>query len=192
MRNVNVQKFAIPKTYTRKEKDCILISIDESLTSTGVAVFINGTLKYYGNIKPKTKETQAEIPGGYHLCLEGQGKKAEISRDLLAILHKFKPDILIMEDVYQGKCINGFKGNVFLQGVCFGYALMNGCDYFTYFPSEWRKLLGINEVGAKRSILKELDKQYIYNKYGLTVNDDIADAICIGLAHIQYVDELIT
>ena len=65
---------------------------------------------------------------------------------------------------------------------------MNSCDYFTYYPSEWRKLLGIGEAGVKRNALKELDKQYIREKYGLEVNDDIADAICIGLAHIQYVD----
>lgn len=54
------------------------------------------------------------------------------------------------------------------------------------YPSSWRAALGIkNGRGIKRTTLKEADIDYVKEKYNITVNDDEADAICIGLA--QYV-----
>ena len=51
------------------------------------------------------------------------------------------------------------------------------------YPSSWRAALGIkNGRGIKRTTLKEQDIQYIKEKYNIIVNDDEADAICIGLS----------
>lgn len=47
-------------------------------------------------------------------------------------------------------------------------------------PSSWRSKIGIKTGrGIKRSELKKADKSYVEEKYGLKVNDDIADAIGI-------------
>ena len=57
-------------------------------------------------------------------------------------------------------------------------------DYI--YPSSWRATLGIkNGRGIKRMTLKEADIEFVKNKYGIVVNDDEADAICIGLAQYQ-------
>ena len=46
--------------------------------------------------------------------------------------------------------------------------------------SEWRAALKMKQGrGIKRNQLKPQDIQYVQNKYGITVNDDQADAICI-------------
>ena len=51
------------------------------------------------------------------------------------------------------------------------------------YPSSWRAKLGIkNGRGIKRTSLKEADIAFVKNKYNIDVNDDVADAICIGLA----------
>ena len=51
------------------------------------------------------------------------------------------------------------------------------------YPSSWRAALGIrNGRGIKRTTLKEADIAFVKEKYGIDVNDDEADAICIGLA----------
>ena len=51
------------------------------------------------------------------------------------------------------------------------------------YPSSWRAKLGIkNGRGIKRTSLKEADIAFVKNKYNIDVNDDTADAICIGLA----------
>ena len=52
------------------------------------------------------------------------------------------------------------------------------CDFIG--ASQWRAALKIKQGrGIKREALKPQDIQYVKNKYGLTVNDDEADAICI-------------
>lgn len=51
------------------------------------------------------------------------------------------------------------------------------------YPSSWRAKLGIkNGRGIKRTSLKEADIAFVKEKYNIEVNDDVADAICIGLA----------
>ena len=37
--------------------------------------------------------------------------------------------------------------------------------------------------GIKRASLKEADIAFVEETFGITVNDDEADAICIGFAH---------
>ena len=57
------------------------------------------------------------------------------------------------------------------------------------YPSSWRAALGIkNGRGIKRTSLKEQDIQYVQEKYNITVNDDEADAICIGLSQYKEKD----
>lgn len=51
------------------------------------------------------------------------------------------------------------------------------------YPSSWRASCGIkNGRGIKRTSLKEADIEFVKEKFGITVNDDEADAICIGYA----------
>ena len=61
-------------------------------------------------------------------------------------------------------------------------------DYI--YPSSWRATLGIkNGRGIKRTTLKEADIQFVKDKYNIEVNDDEADAICIGLAQYKQQDD---
>ena len=53
------------------------------------------------------------------------------------------------------------------------------------YPGTWRSKCGIRlGRGIKREKQKELDIQYVKDRYGITVNDDIADAICIGESYL--------
>ena len=38
--------------------------------------------------------------------------------------------------------------------------------------------------GKKRILLSACSKEFVKNQFGITVNDDIADAICIGFAAV--------
>lgn len=54
-------------------------------------------------------------------------------------------------------------------------------DYI--YPSSWRAAIGIKTGrGIKRASLKEADIAFVEETFGITVNDDEADAICIGYA----------
>ena len=73
---------------------------------------------------------------------------------------------------------------MYLQGavaVCFN-KYGKKLEFFT--ASEWRKKCGIRTGrGIKRDTLKAADIKFVKDNYNLNVNDDIADAICIGYAY---------
>ena len=61
-----------------------------------------------------------------------------------------------------------------------------GLEYEFIQPSSWRSKIGIKTGrGIKRSELKKADIAYVEEKYGIKVNDDIADAI--GIKDSYYV-----
>ena len=54
------------------------------------------------------------------------------------------------------------------------------------YPSEWRKACGIHTGrGIKRGSLKEADVAFVERTYSIKVNDDEADAIGIGHAYVN-------
>lgn len=57
------------------------------------------------------------------------------------------------------------------------------------YPSSWRAAIGIKTGrGIKRTSLKEQDMEFVKEHFGLEVNDDEADAICIGFAQNKKVE----
>ncbi|MGE9950112.1 hypothetical protein [Coprococcus catus] len=51
----------------------------------------------------------------------------------------------------------------------------------TIRPSSWRKAINLKQnKNIKREQLKQEAIDYVKEKYNIEVNDDIADAICIG------------
>ena len=57
------------------------------------------------------------------------------------------------------------------------------------YPSSWRAAIGIKTGrGIKRTTLKEKDIQFVKENYNLDVNDDEADAICIGYSQCHDIE----
>jgi hypothetical protein len=58
------------------------------------------------------------------------------------------------------------------------------------YPSSWRASCGIkNGRGIKRESQKQQDIEFVKEKFGIDVNDDIADAIGIGYAQVHVSEE---
>lgn len=77
-----------------------------------------------------------------------------------------------------------------LQGVIIGFCQMCDIPYEIFYPSAWRKMLGFKQgSGTKRSDLKQQAIDMIYDRYGISVTNDEADAICIGIAYIKKTTE---
>ena len=49
----------------------------------------------------------------------------------------------------------------------------------------WRKECGIQQGRATREVLKTRDIEFVEQNYGIKVNDDVADAICIGHSELN-------
>lgn len=149
-----------------------ILSIDQSTTCTGYALFENNELIFYDKIKP----------GGSDFVI----KLMNILSSLEKIIQKERPDKIVFENIQNqaSKNIETFKK---LSGLFYCLTLLcekYQIDYNTYYASEWRKIIGF-KGRMTRSELKQKSKALIKDKYGVDVIDDISDAILIGLADIE-------
>ena len=163
-----------------------IIGIDASTFATGVAVFKKtkkGTvleetflLKSENKKRGKSKGERTEIT---------ESRVAFMIKGLQEIFNKYKPSLIVIEDVYGGKDVYTLKMLSRFQGFAFGYAVLNDIKMEYKISTRWRKEVGIplrdeNNKLYKRPELKKLAIQKVKELYGIDVTDDVADAILIG------------
>lgn len=178
-----------------------LISIDASTVGTGVAVF-KMLKKGYSLENIHFIEDKRTRPKSKKLTKKEQKElrhKVTYERilymitEIYALLDKYKPQKIIIEDVYGGKDMYAFKMLSRFHGAMFGYALSHGIEIDFRLPSNWRKAVDIPLSDGKRKYkrdeLKKLAVKKVKEKFGITVNNDMADAICIGLSEIREGDK---
>lgn len=149
-----------------------ILGIDPSTKSTGIAIFEDNTLIKYKCITASSSNLFTRIE--------------KIITELNNILKTNKIDYVYIEDVFPEDVKHNqqvFNALKYLQGFIL-YELNKFKINHTFFTaSEWRKKCGIKTGrGIKRETLKGKDIEFVENKFNVTVNDDIADAICIGYA----------
>lgn len=147
-----------------------ILGIDPSTKSTGVAIFENGNLIYYNCITASSSNVFSRIE--------------KMKEELNKLLKEYKIDYIYMEDVLPEdvkKNKQVFKALMYLQGGLCKVINDNKIESEFFYPSEWRAQCGIKTGrGVMRESLKPEDIKFVKNKFNITVNDDIADAICIG------------
>lgn len=153
----------------------ITLALDASTKSTGWAIYNNQELKDYGCI----------TAGSSNLFKRIHKMTDEISK----IIKEYKVDEvaveeILIEDVRHNQKV--FKALMYLQGfivdICNEYKIVSTF----YVSSAWRKKCGIHTgPSVYRESLKQKDIQFVKNQFSISVvNDDEADAICIGFAHV--------
>lgn len=150
-----------------------LLSLDTSTTSTGWAIFKDGEYQESGVIDDFKK-----VKNGYE-------RLKLMTKELLDSIGQLKPDIIVIEkDVVFGnmKVIDMLMKII---GAVYGFCLFNGITYYEFAPSEWRKYVKLQAFGRKRDEFKKASIKYIKDNLNMNVNDDEADAICIGLAYCK-------
>ena len=96
-----------------------------------------------------------------------------------------KADYVVFEDVSLQTNVSTLILLAQIQGAIISTCVMNNICYDVYKPTFWRSKLGFKQSrNIKRPELKQQAKDYVYNKYGLTLKEDLCDAICIGEAFI--------
>lgn len=150
-----------------------LITIDSSTNKTGIGYYIDG--KFYN-----------------HELLDFSNDKnmdsrlKDMSVSLIHILNEFNPTILYIEDTVVLRNAQTQRFLTRLQGVIYGWCILHDCEFNTIRPTQWRKRLGFRQgKNVKRDQLKEQAINYVKEKYELEVNDDVADALCIGSAVLK-------
>lgn len=166
----------------------ITIAIDASTKSTGVAVFNNQELVKTENFTSSNKNVLKRIKYMTDQ-IEYLYREWETYNDIQIVMEQVIPDNLNDNNNKWLKNQATFKALFYLQA-----AIVLMFDHYDkevelVGASTWRKWCGIKQGGANRDTLKLRDKEFARKNYDLDVNDDIADAICIGHGKIYHEPE---
>ena len=158
-----------------------VLAIDASTKSSGLALFEDKNLIDYHCITASSSDLIKRIK--------------KIIMELDTYLQEHKVDKIVLEEVRPDKNITQslktHRALMWLQAAI-NFLIHENYPRITIdytYPSEWRSACGIkNGRGVVRASAKELDIQFVKDTYGITVNDDIADAIGIGHAFVNQLE----
>mgnify|MGYP003489386875 FL=1 len=156
-----------------------VISLDQSISKTGISVF------EFNEGDDGYKLIAYELFVSKGTTEEKIFKTAYKLQDLII---EHEPTKVLIEDVQLQVNAKTYKSLSQLQGVLFFlcYRMKIACEIIN--SSVWRK--GLEIKGKKRDELKEKAKEYVFNKYGLTVEEDVAESICIGTYYFTTLEEV--
>lgn len=169
-----------------------VISLDQSTTGTGLAIFTNGKLKNYFLIKPKSskKVIKTEIvksPHLYEIKMTEDDYGVSLLRiteivDLLEKIFKVeKPNVVYFEEIYENNNPKGYRTSARLQGFIAHLAHQYGIRYVIVEENKWANSIATYSYKIKRDERKKDINKRINDLYGLNIdNNDITDALAIG------------
>lgn len=158
-----------------------ILAIDASTKSTGVAYFVDNNLIKYDCFTASSTDLIKRIQ--------------KIIKHLNDFMLENEVDKIIIEEVRpEGDKVQNIKTHralMWLQAAI-AFLLHENFPKVTIeyvYPSEWRKACGIKTGrGRFRNEQKESDINFVKEQYNIIVNDDIADAIGIGHAYVNKLD----
>ena len=152
-----------------------VLSIDASTKSSGIAIFEENKLIHYECIQATESNTYLRI--------------FKMVSKIRQLYDQYLPTHIIMEDVLPQDVKhnqNVYKALIYLQSAIVLELYKSKAQVDFYTASHWRSLVGIKTGrGIKRQTLKKASIDLVKKKYNLIVNDDISDAICLGMAYLQ-------
>lgn len=154
-----------------------LVSIDSSTKKTGMAFFIGGRLEKY------------ELIDLSNSGLEINSRTDAMGLRIMTLLSHFNPDMVYIEEPKGHNNVELVRKLSTILGIVRGWCLQNKVYFEEIKPTVWRKYAGLDQGGKKRAELKAASVGYVRNKYNVEVNDDVADAICIGDAVLNMYKE---
>ena len=163
----------------------ITIAIDGSTKNSGIAIFKEDELIRYECISQSSKDVLKRIKNMTDSIEEIY--KEYKDNDIQIIMEQIIPDNLNEVKWHTNQAT--FKALFYLQAAIVLMFYSYGLDVEFIGASTWRKCCGIKQGGATRDTLKARDIEFVKSMFGLSVNDDIADAICIGYAKVHEIPE---
>lgn len=156
-----------------------ILSLDQSTTRSGYAIFINEQYDHSGVIDKHTiKDSEARFKEMY-----------EGIHDLIA---EERPDIVVIEDTQaQAGNMGTYKILCQLQGAIMGMCYAMGIKFYVMPPVKWRSILGYRQgPKIKRAELKAQSLEFVKNEFGFAKSEDEneACAICAAFHRVNNAD----
>ena len=162
----------------------ITIAIDASTKSTGVAIFKDKQLIRRSNIQDNGKNVLKRIKTMTDCIEETYLTERDTNNDQIQVIM----EQIIPDNLNEAKWTHNqatFKALFYLQAAIVLMFDNYGIEVEFIGASSWRKQCGIKQGAATRDVLKMRDIEFVKENFGLIVNDDVADAICIGWAKVN-------
>lgn len=183
----------LPYKQVRTKWICPICNENKFYKFDGVAIKKNKNIQRVIGLDQATHITGYSVFDGENLIDAGTFEataQEEIKRDLeirdwlTQLIHKWKPDIIGLEDIQLQQFgdktvgVTTYRTLARLQGILLGACVDQEVDYVVCSPSTWRahcQVKGRSRVEKKRSMQTKVKEWF-----DITVTDDIADAIGIG------------
>lgn len=155
-----------------------ILALDQSTSNTGWALFKDGVLSDYGVFKTEGFEEQK---------IEDMRKWLEKKINEIVLDENVDLKIVLEDIQMQRNDVKTFKILAHLQGVLINTffrekeKIKSGISI--YYSSEWKSSCGIK--GKDRTAQKNNAQQFIIDTFGIKVNQDTCDAICLGIHEIR-------
>ena len=163
------------------KKDTSMFSIDSSTKKTGISIWRNGKYEktFLVNYDEKDRDKNDPIK---ILCKTMNTRYPLMCKDIFQLLNQYKPSIIYIEDEVVSRNMDTCRFLFRLQGSIEGWSMMNDCEFNTVRPTAWRKACDFMQGrGHAREDLKKQAIAYVKKLFNITVSDDEADSICIGI-----------
>lgn len=149
------------------------IAFDQSSNCTGWSLWEDGHLIKHEIIDLKKEKNSDK-------------RFAEMVLQIYKVIREMKPSLVVIEEVAQQQNVLTVKILARLQGAIIGYCTAHSIAIKIVEPSHWRSVLEFQQGrGVKREDLKWQALEYVRATYGLQLPEDMAEAVCIGAAHLK-------
>lgn len=154
----------------------LILSLDQSLSCTGYAIFDNNKVIKTGTIQPKK-------------ILPLEQRLSEIITAINDLYKIYNFNQIYFEDIQQqNNNVLTYKKLVMVYTIVMMWGYWNDIKTESLAPSHWRSVLKDKfkvSFGRKRAEQKKAAQNFVKNHFNLDVTEDEADAICLGYAAIQ-------
>lgn len=156
-----------------------ILSLDTSTKVTGYAVYNDGELVRYSSID------KSEIK-------DGDVRLRLMISELITLVEREAPDAVVVEETVVTRNPQTQRILSMILGVVLGVCVSYNFNYCALRPTQWRKAVrGDDEkLPRKRDELKKWSINKVDELFGIQdIGDDVSDAILIGQAFINMVEE---
>lgn len=148
-----------------------ILALDQAQNMTGYAVFEDSDLHKWGVLDYHTEDVELRLP--------------LMTNHIQLLMNKYNPDVVVFEGVSLKDSVQRLIHLAWVQGCIIQMCFERKIPYSIYQPTLWRKILEFKQRNdMTRKELKEQAVDYVYACYGIRVNNNAAEAICIALAYL--------
>lgn len=154
-----------------------LLSLDTSSNKTGYAIYCDGSLTQCGLIDCSDIKNADE-------------RLSKMVKEIYHLIASTKPNIVVTELTSVNRNPQVQRTLTMILGAVYGRCVSDNIFYYSFRPTEWRKLISSEKKPRKRDELKQWSLDKVKDIFKMEVkSDDIADAILIGSAYVNLFTE---